>query len=90
MDRRDFLKLFALSTAGLYVPTRSYFFMPRPLEFEQITSVWIQKNPTYGYWLQVSKHNLLSFKLSPELLGHNNEISRLIFEGIMTDGTPHR
>lgn len=29
MDRRDFLKLFALGAAGLYVPTRSYFFMPR-------------------------------------------------------------
>lgn len=30
MDRRDFLKLFALSAAGLYVPTRSYFFMSNP------------------------------------------------------------
>lgn len=29
MDRRDFLKLMALSTAGLYVPKRSFFFMPQ-------------------------------------------------------------
>lgn len=29
MDRRDFLKLFALSAAGLYIPKTSYFFMPR-------------------------------------------------------------
>lgn len=29
MNRRDFLKLFAIGAAGLYVPTRSYFFMPR-------------------------------------------------------------
>ncbi len=29
VDRRDFLKLFAITAAGLYVPRRSYFFMPR-------------------------------------------------------------
>ena len=29
MDRRDFLKLFAITAAGIYVPTKSYFFMPK-------------------------------------------------------------
>ena len=30
MDRRDFLKLFAITAAGIYIPKKSYFFMPRP------------------------------------------------------------
>ena len=29
MDRRDFLKLFALSAAGIYIPKRTYFDMGR-------------------------------------------------------------
>jgi len=29
MDRRDFLMLFAIGAAGLYIPKTSYFFMPR-------------------------------------------------------------
>ena len=28
MDRRDFLKLFAITAAGVYVPKTTYFFMP--------------------------------------------------------------
>ena len=30
MDRRDFLKLFAITAAGVYIPTKSYFFVPKP------------------------------------------------------------
>ena len=29
MNRRDFLKFFGLTVAGIYVPKKSYFFMPR-------------------------------------------------------------
>lgn len=41
MDRRDFLKLMGLSAAGLYVPTRSYFFMPQT----QLKTIEV---PVYG------------------------------------------
>ena len=41
MDRRDFLKLFALSAAGIYIPKRSYFFMPQT----QLRTIEV---PVYG------------------------------------------
>ncbi len=31
MDRRDFLKLFAITATGIYIPKTSYFFMPKQL-----------------------------------------------------------
>ena len=53
MDRRDFLKLFSVTAAGLYIPKVSYFFMPRRPKLVIIrNAIWVQKNENYGYWAE--------------------------------------
>jgi len=62
MDRRDFLKLFALSAAGIYIPKRSYFFMPRaPI----ITHCLLPESPNMPVyvWVDGKKYNVKASKI---------------------------
>ena len=61
MDRRDFLKLFALGAAGLYIPKVTYFDMGKSL-----TSVYCGNQDFYsplsidgGYLIPVELHQTL-------------------------------
>ncbi len=75
MNRRNFLKAFALGAAGLYIPKRSYFFMPRMKEWTTLDLSYHKLRPLEipsdkdGGWPILSLHDPhANLDITPEMI----------------------
>lgn len=62
MNRRDFMKLFALSAAGIYIPRRTYFFMPKIDPSRDWTEIDLSTKPI-SVWVGDKQYSVQGSKL---------------------------